>query len=285
MAPLGAYVEMVCVCLKKPENYLSVFSLTLFEMYDVSADLNPSSSVSLSIEAPLGNSSGSFIPIRAMSFSVSNSGTRSYEALASPVADESYSPAPLDVAESLIKFNSSGPFADSVQLDQSAGTPDFIAEEYPSVALVSESAELDGAVAASSSNSFEIFGALDLDSIATAVIDNDSGWLNLGVDSEYDPQPSESLDSALLASVVAVKEFPLVQQTLDSGFDSSSLIDVSSADLMNPELGRCLDFCDTSNNSFGSMPLEIGISDLSFNSSVEIASDYDFNVSLNPVKS
>ena len=126
-------------------------------MYDVSTDLNSSSSVSLSIEPPLGNSSGSFIPMRAMSFSVSNTGTRSYQAMASPVADESYDLVSLDVAESLIQFKSSGPFEDSVQLEHSTGIPEFTAEGISFVTLVPESAELDGAVAASSSNGFEIF--------------------------------------------------------------------------------------------------------------------------------
>ena len=229
-------------------------------MYEVSSDLGSSGSISLSMDAPAGNGSGSFVPSRAMSLSVSDVDPSFHESSFSPGLSFD-----LDSASVLLsQFVSSVSF-DPTPLDRITDTFDLSIDTDHS-SNSADSVDLGSTLGSEAVLDFDSFASFDFDSIAISVTDSNSGWLDDSVLSGISLEISNSdLDTTVLSPVGVTDASLLFEANLDGALSSGSSIDLGSSVLFSTDLASTV-MSDLNTHSFGVMSLEIGIADQSVNS-------------------
>ncbi len=241
-------------------------------MYDVSADFSSAASVSLSMDAPVGNSSGSFVPLRAMSFNVSDNYKNSYELVASPEVaqnlDLDHSPAslPTDQFDSSLGFGDlSTPNHVSQSFDLTVSNDILSNQSFDSVFL--DAAPISSEVSVD-------FDSIDFDTIASAVSDIDTGWLNIGAVTEPDlaSLASSDIGASVLSQPGSVDSSFTLDSNLYDQFVVGSLPDLGSSSFVGSDLGTIAGVDDVHIQALSSMSIEIGIADQSINISGNISS-------------
>ncbi len=252
-------------------------------MYDVSSDLGSRGSVSLSMDAPLGNGSGSFVPFRAMSISDSDPESIFAAGFATNLNVDLDSSSGIAVSND---FESSLSFANPPPLELIDGGSDLSVDGDSFVGLSSASVDLGGDVVSGDALNLESLAAFDFDSIAASVIDTDTGWLNNSSNIGLGLELGDSLDLVANYSspVEASDASVLLDANLDSSLFSDSIPGLTSTGLFSSDLAG-VNVDDLNTHSFGSMSVEIGIADQSVNSSANASLDVINHISLDNIAS